>query len=334
MKKWVYVEDKIPQKLRGLKRREISELCAEALMYFKREEHSRSAQVFQKVLDIDPFEERARFYLERKIPQGMHKLAKKKIKTLYNEALRRYKNKDYEGAKKVFHEILSIDPKQRKAQLYLGVKIPEAEDNALKQKIALLYKDAIGCFENNQYEDAQFVFKKILELDPQQQKAKRYINEEIPQARQAYIEARQQTLIQTMDTVLQKEKEPAIVVVEEVVVQGPQVEVITIKEEAPESARRDLIKSTLAFLESKKETEAVREVTVLEETIVLEDEIPVSKESMFPEELDGLYEAAFDYYNKGNYMVAKEHFSKILTMDPDQRIAELYLNNIKEALRQ
>jgi tetratricopeptide (TPR) repeat protein len=193
----------------------------------------------------------------------------------------------------------------------------------LKKKIALLYKDAIGYFENNQFEDAQFVFEKILELDPDQQKARRYIDEEIPRSRQAFIEAKQQAISQAMDT-LPQDDEPEVIVVEEVIVEEPPVvEVITTEAETTELARRDLIKSTLEFIESKKDVE--------EETIVFEDEISASKEAVSSAELDDLYALAFDNYNKGNYMVAKEHFSKILIMDPNQHIAEFYLTNIDEA---
>jgi len=212
-----YLEIVIPDILKKEKRKP---LFREALGYFAKQDYQKASDTFKKVLARNPDNTEAKEYLKFRVPQGIEGqkqlIKEEKINSLYQEALTSFDNKEFEKASRLFKEVLSFDPNQAQAKEYLNSKIPEMlkenKETPQKQKvlqkqnkIKALYEQALTFYEERNYQKAIAIFNKILALDPNESRAKEYLEVKIPnsmreQERQKKISALYEEAIKFYDS--------------------------------------------------------------------------------------------------------------------------------------
>lgn len=108
------------------------------------------------------------------------RLQRKQVDALYKKAIKAFNEGDYAASENVFKTIVAIDPKQRRAKLYLEQKIPYQLKQAKRREIEALYKVAFRHFNNKNYAASLDVFNEILTIDPDEKRARYYAKEKIP----------------------------------------------------------------------------------------------------------------------------------------------------------
>ncbi|MCD6080140.1 MAG: tetratricopeptide repeat protein [Candidatus Omnitrophica bacterium] len=147
----IYLEKKIPARreyLRKLeqrkaeleeKRRKAEEERARRKAELERKKREAEAARNQRLAEKRAKEEARKKALEEKKRQLQAQKEKQaQIKSLYQQALSYYKNNQFQEAEEVFQQILSLDPGNKRAKIYLEKKIPARKEylRKLEQKKA------------------------------------------------------------------------------------------------------------------------------------------------------------------------------------------------------
>ncbi|MCX5704808.1 MAG: tetratricopeptide repeat protein [Candidatus Omnitrophica bacterium] len=166
-----YFQDRIPQLV---KEQKVKSLYKEGLEYFEIGDYGKAVKLFNEVLAIFPDQKAIRDDAEAKIA---FIVKKEKIDNLFQQAATAFNGANYDQAANYCREILAIDQDQFKAKEYLEVSIPQ---KLKEQRIAVLYKDALTAFNNQELDKAKQIFYDILSLDLKQAEAKEYVEIKIP----------------------------------------------------------------------------------------------------------------------------------------------------------
>ncbi len=190
------------QEWRSKDRDKIKTLLNEAYSAYNRGDWDYARGLYNIVLQLDPENKTAYHYLKKmeqsqqiiekssreKSPRSLIAIKpKEKEKTsaissrvveLFESGLQKFKNKDYQKAIELFEKVLLEDPNNDKAYKYLErchqelVKIKEKEK---KEKINSLIDEGKGFIRDGQYDQAFDSFRKVMEIDPGNRKAQRYL---------------------------------------------------------------------------------------------------------------------------------------------------------------
>ncbi len=105
---------------------------------------------------------------------------RKKVSDLYKEGVSLYRYKRYKEASLKFSEIQKLIPGYAKTEHYLNCISKDIN----REKISSLYKEAMGFYNNNEFDKAEEIFKIIISLDQTHVRAKKYLHI-IPKKRQS-----------------------------------------------------------------------------------------------------------------------------------------------------
>ncbi|MCF7908514.1 MAG: polysaccharide biosynthesis/export family protein [Candidatus Omnitrophica bacterium] len=191
----------------------IDALYKKTVTLYKKNDLNRAKEFFGKVLELDPNHKGAKLYLDKKIPDRIEaekqqekdrlkNANKEKVDSLYKKAKVFYDNGQLDRASDMCYQIFELDPDHKGAKVYLREKIPnkielakqieerkateseqEAEterEKALKEKIKSLYKQGVSSYNKDELGSAKYFFGQVLELDPDNSNAKKYLQEKIP----------------------------------------------------------------------------------------------------------------------------------------------------------
>lgn len=358
-----YVEVKIPQ---AVNKARIDSLYALAERYFNEKNYKKSLELYNEILSLDPNQKKARLYAQEKIPKAMKEA---KIAALYNEALSLYQNENYEKSAKVFRKIVALDHKQYKANEYLKRKIPHQIKMKRKAQIDSLYDEGIALYKSGDYKAATRAFQKILVIDPNQRRAREYVDSRIPRQLKSMQKKKIRALYDKAHAQFKNKQYK----------QSARTfkEILTIDPDQREAQKyltkiipQKLEKMKRCQLKERKHLQSERErhIAMRRREMQEKQEMELSRRSMMcdvlssyepreayaPREVvyqpkpvkkdhlrkpkrypkDGaigyLYEEAFLHYNKGEFRLAERYFKKILAADPDQPVARVYLDSIYE----
>jgi len=310
-----YLNVKIPT---GLRQQKIQSMYKEALEYFRSEDYEKSAERFNEIIALDPGQKHAQEYVEIKIPQIRNK---QKAHSLYREAVASFNNRDYEKASEIFNQILALDPQQANTREYLETKIPLA---LKEQKINNLYNEAIDYIARRDYIKAKELFREIISLDPQQDKAIYYLQEKIPSI---INKSEAQTLYaKAMIYFNSREYEKALGLFNELLILEPEHPNarIYVDKKIPFELRREKDRERQIFIQTEKERYLSVKQAAPKKSI---DDLP-PKPTNKAGVIGYLYDLAFQYYRAGKMEKSAEYFNKILLVNPDEFIAQSYLGHI------
>lgn len=164
----------------------------------------KSKEIFERILDIDPTEEKAKIYLNEKIPTRLENLRRIKkereeqaVKQKILEEENHLKRKKLKAQKKIIREKIRQKQEERRIQAEIKKqenlrRQTERETEAKASREAylaqreknkqakVLYKEAFRLYHKDRLDEAKKIFEQILEIDPNQEQAKIFIEKRIP----------------------------------------------------------------------------------------------------------------------------------------------------------
>ena len=330
----VYLKTKIPQKVYENKKGGIKELYRQAYSHYDNGNYEQAKTVFEEIRAIDPTQKKAKHFLEVKLPQMAQQGV---LAPLYSQAIRYFERGDYETAEGMFEEILVRDPYQQKAKEYLTQRIPQAKRKSQQKRIGYLYGEAQERLSRGNFEGANKAFKEILSIDPSQEKAKKYVEEIIPQKTKANIIA--SLYDQAIAYYKKGYYERANTLFEKILYLDPNEakareyvqKIIPTKADTSKITKiKDLYQKASEYHKSG-DYDAARDVC--EEILVLDpgqqkarQYIEVNSTKIATKkEVEPLLKQAVMYYETGKYDEATDAFNEVLSRDPDNRKAKTFL---------
>jgi tetratricopeptide (TPR) repeat protein len=323
------IKDDVEAKLAFIAKMEkIGKLYQQAATVFNGSDYDQAASYCREILAIDQDQPKAKEYLEISIPQ---KLKERRIAALYKDALAAFNDQELDKARQIFYDILSLDVKQAEAKEYVEIKIP----GLLKeQKVKDLIKEGLAAFDDQQYDTAESVFDKALILDPAQAEALEYAQVKIPEVRkQLRIKGIYKDAVESFSVgdyskaqglfndilVLDPRQAEAKEYLEVKIPEKLKLEKINVlySQAFGDFGRRDFesadakFKEILAIAPDEKEAQEF-----------VQSKIPqASKE----ENIERFYKEAMFAFNNGDYESSMRYFEQVLSLDPQERQARIYL---------
>ncbi len=138
---------------------------------YKQGNYKDALAYYRNVLKLDPTNKDA-----KKGEENSHDKLLGKIKEHYNTGIEFFKQKDMKKAIDEFQKALAIDPEYAPANDFLKKAQEEYEKNKFAYMVRDSLQDGIDLFQNKNFQQAKDKFQKVLELDPNNQKAKDYIS--------------------------------------------------------------------------------------------------------------------------------------------------------------
>jgi tetratricopeptide (TPR) repeat protein len=138
----------------------IEEMKARAARYFNKDDYRKAIPILKKILEINPQDERASLYLL---------ISQQRIVEPYcQQGSKAFQAADYPSAISFWENILRINPEDRRA-----VDLIEMARQVLsKQNTGVLYRRAGELFAKDDYEGAAEQWKKILRMNPFEERAR------------------------------------------------------------------------------------------------------------------------------------------------------------------
>jgi tetratricopeptide (TPR) repeat protein len=327
-----YLDIKIPQKL---KENKIEQFYSKGLSYFDSKDYDNAAKAFQEITKLSADEKRAQEYLDIKIPQALAEEKAAKIKSLYEQATSAFDKGDLEGSTSLFNQIIFLDSTQAQAKDYVNSKIPAQK--AKVERIKQLYSEGAGYFNTQDFVKAESAFKEIVELDPGQAQAREYLDSKIPLAQKnKNIQDTLKEAVQYFtigDCAKASELFNQLLSLDPDNTQAKDYLENRIPVKLKEQKIRELYAQGQGFFNVGYYDDAKN---AFKEILELSPDEPVAQEyldekipaAMGEAKVKELYEQAKGAFLVGNLDAARDAFSEILSISPDEAEAKDYLENI------
>jgi tetratricopeptide (TPR) repeat protein len=319
------------------KQDQISYLYKEAYSRFFSKNYDQASEIFKAIISIDPQQKEARYYFQDRIPQVIRE---DRVKTLYREALQDFGVQDYEKAAKLFNEILAIPPDRKEVKNDIETKLAFI----LKQeKIKNLYSQATAAFDGSNFDGSAKLFKEIVELDPDQDKAGEYLEVSIPQKlKEQRVAALYKEALNTFNNQeYDKAKQTFYDILSLDLKQAEAKEYVEVKIPAmiKEQKIKGLLEEGTAAFDDKDYDKATG---IFNKILALDAAQPQAVEYVqvkIPDglkqlKIKGIYKEAVEYFSVADYERSDTLFRDILALDSNQPEAREYVEaKIPEKLK-
>ena len=202
--------------------------------------------------------------------------------------------------------------------------LPTKTKAEIKERLNILYKQALLLYNNEQLDNAEIIFKKIVSLDPEQIKAKQYLKKLIPQKRE--------------ETQIKKQREEQESLARNLLKSENQKQISKNEQQAS-----PLYNQALFLYHEEKHNDALirfNEVKCLIPDYKKVDYYIISSSQKIErgkqddekrrvkEQIDGLYKKGISFYKNNQLDNAQEAFNEILSLDPSQIKAKFYIKKL------
>ncbi|MCX7956540.1 MAG: PorV/PorQ family protein [Endomicrobia bacterium] len=152
-----------------------------AMVLIDREKYIDAYKELNYILKLDPTHPQAKQQLTKiedmfkKVQEAREKeKLEKQIKEHFSKAKGLFDMGDLLKAKESFEIILQLDPNHEETKIYLQ-RIENIQKETLRQRVVVYLSEGINFYEKGDYEKAIQRFEGVLEIEPQNQKAKEYL---------------------------------------------------------------------------------------------------------------------------------------------------------------
>ena len=165
---------------------------------FQDKNYDKAKSEFETALSIDPGLEKAKTYLS-KIDETQKAQQKEALSQKVDAGISEYKSGNYDKSIAVFDEVLAADPENSKASAYKAKavdakkKMEAAPKGKSGKDEGSLYKEGVTLYNAGNYDAAMSVFQEVVEINPVNVPARRYINEILERKRE--LQARDNKII-------------------------------------------------------------------------------------------------------------------------------------------
>ncbi len=177
--------DKTAARYQAIARQQVMEpFCKDAADAFQNENYAKAIEVWDKLVKMNPDDRRFAALIET----TKNLITDKTTNEMYQHAEQFIKDGDYRSAINELEKILAVRPYDRQARSLYN----NAKSNVVDARTKKHYDQADAYMKEKQYDRAIEEWKKILEIDPTQEAASRYIASAVKEKMgSTYVEAKQ-----------------------------------------------------------------------------------------------------------------------------------------------
>jgi type IV pilus assembly protein PilQ len=277
---------------------------------------------------------------------------RKHIRQLLNEGKLYFQSQDYKLAQQVFEKVLNLEPDNELANKYIyeieRIEQEKKKEEAKRREITELYKIAEQQLADNNYIQASSTLEKILNLEPQEKRAKQMLTEvkeriaekkrrekiekELAEARDLYQQGEYEQAERLFNSILHQdasniEAQKYLQLIkkkreEEALVENLWKEVNNLmRANKYQEARDRLLKLKKLRVEDKKIDKMIK---------ICERKIELQRNKYIKE----LINRGKKYYREKKYDSAHKIFNEVLGLAPENRIARQYVSKIEKIIRE
>jgi len=177
--------DKTASRYQAIAKQQVMEpFCKDAADAFQNENYAKAIEVWDKLVKMNPDDRRFATLIET----TKNLITDKTTNDMYQHAEQFIKDGDYKSALNELEKILAVRPYDRQARSLYN----NAKSNVVDVRTKKHYDQADTFMKEKQYDLAIAEWKKILEIDPSQEAASRYIASAVKEKMgSTYVEAKQ-----------------------------------------------------------------------------------------------------------------------------------------------
>ena len=138
---------------------------------------------FYQILELEPTEERAKQHLQKIEDEERLRSHQELVERFYQEGEEHYLKGEYDLAQIKYRQVLDLEPTHADAQARLN----EVQKQLLQGQVAMLMEDGISYYKNGKWEEAELKFHNVLELIPDSQLAKEYLQKISQESKQQQL---------------------------------------------------------------------------------------------------------------------------------------------------
>ncbi|MCF7893606.1 MAG: tetratricopeptide repeat protein [Candidatus Omnitrophica bacterium] len=323
-----------------VKQEKINNFYNQAKVAYSEENFEQAENLFKQVLEIDPEHSGAETYLNNYIPNKKQQLKA----AAQREKERQQRIAQEKAEREARQKRLAAERKAREEKLQAQKEKQEKVDN--------LYRQAKNDYDQGQLDKAENTFNQIIEIDPDNAAANKYLKEYIPAKKEEKIKQVQEEKSDYITIVRKKTSLDLFNDAEYLVSQGKYSEALPIYNYAHDIARDDQLKRKIILAKERaKKTESEKKLKAeqkakedkrqariakqkakreaRQERLAAERKAKEEKQAAQrakQEKINNLYHQAKVAYSNDNLDQSEKLFKQILKVDSNHKIADAYLN--------
>ncbi|MCF7873921.1 MAG: hypothetical protein K9M00_03715, partial [Candidatus Omnitrophica bacterium] len=154
------------------KQQTVNDLYHQAKSAYAEQNFDQAENLFNQILKIDPLHRSAAIYLDQYIPNKKQQLKE----AAQREKERQQRIAQEKAEREARQKRLAAERKAREKQ--------QAAERAKQEKINNFYNQAKVAYSEENFDQAENLFKQVLEIDPEHSGAETYLNNYIPNKKQ------------------------------------------------------------------------------------------------------------------------------------------------------
>ncbi len=303
-----------------------NQLYRRGVQAFEDGNYEEAHRAFENILLVRKNHAEAEIYLAR-----LAQFRRKQAEEDFLKGLGYYSQGNYQKARQAFEETLRLEPEHAEAQRYL--EKTQADLELQKSQVNSMIARAQTFERRQQYLNAYKVYREVLNLDPNQEVARRQIR-----ALQTNLDTFVQQKMQAGAAAFQRgDLERAEREFQAVLAMTPNHrEALSYRQRIQEQIRAnldELMRSGTRWLEARewaKAADAFERVLAMEPANKLANS--KRNEALSVLGLKGQFARGEEHFRRGEFVLAMEMFDKVLTKDPENSRARKYLDDAQRQL--
>lgn len=261
-----------------------------------------------------------------------------KVRELFETGVQKFKQKDYQAAIGLFEKVLLEEPDNEEAYRYLEkchLELMKIKEKEKSEKISSLIEEGRGFIRDGQYEQAFESFYNVLEIDPGNKTAQRYLKyleDKVSRVKSRQAQDIISQLARKQDQWVSAELERADIYIQE----------------GNYQQAKEILKNILDVKKSDKALELLNRIEMEQKKQLKEAEQQKSQARIVYKgkikeekmaEIKRLYGEGIELYKRGEYKAALEKFTQILNSGLDykrdriEKLSAICLEKLQEAKR-
>lgn len=303
----------------------LEQLFRQGVISFKQNEVKRAQRIFEEILYVDRTHAGAAAYLAK-----IDSMSTNAANDYFYRGLGYYRQKNLPRAQQEFREALYLAPNHKQAREYLNRVEREIETNRLQ--VERLLSEARSYEQKKQYVKAHSNYRRILEIEPGHQEARRKMEALKGQIRLVVEDKFQRA----KNLFLRNDNQAAIAAFKEILAIDPDhaasKSYLKRATQRIEALAEQHYQRSLNFFQQKNWDMVIQECNL---ALALNPNHSAAEElhrtALANISLDKLYASGVEYFARGDYKNARAIFKQILAKEPNNAAAQDYLKRAEKA---
>lgn len=303
----------------------LEQLFRQGVISFNQNEIRRAQRIFEEILYVDRTHAGAAVYLAK-----IDSMNASAANSYFYRGLGYYRQKNLLRAQQEFRATLNLDPNHKQAREYLSRVEREIETN--RRQVERLLTEARSHEQKKQYLKAHTAYRRILEIEPGHEEARRRLESMKGQIRLVVDDKFQRA----KNLFLRNDNQAAIAAFKEILTIDPDhvasKSYLKRATQRIEALAEQHYQRGQNFFQQKNWDMVIQECNLalgLNPNHTAAEEL--HRTALANLSLDKLYARGVDYYARGDYKNARSIFKQILAKEPNNAAAQDYLKRAEKA---